>query len=125
MNKYKILNCAKNFSSGILQNYLVFISAKKYFKFFSRAAQLYLWKSKGMPEETIEKITTSDNTFTPTLVENSSLPIAKFNVNWFIGYNVNIFTKTENLYISYILDTWVVGNGVTWDKSSVKFKKHF
>ena len=58
-----------------------------------------------MPEESIENITTSDDTFTPTLVENSSLPIAKFIVNCLIRYNVYIFTKAVNLYISYILDT--------------------
>ena len=54
-----------------------------------------------MPEESIENITTSDDTFTPTLVENSSLPIAKFIVNCLIRYNVYIFTKAVNLYISY------------------------
>ena len=35
INKYKILNGTKYFSSAILQNYLVFISGNKYFKFFS------------------------------------------------------------------------------------------
>ena len=34
INKCKILNGIKHFSSGILQNYLVFISANKYFTFF-------------------------------------------------------------------------------------------
>ena len=34
INKYSILNGTKYFSPGILQNYLVFISAKKYFNFF-------------------------------------------------------------------------------------------
>ena len=30
INRYKILNAAKHFSSGIFQNYLVFIPAKKH-----------------------------------------------------------------------------------------------
>ena len=32
INKYSILNGAKYFSWGVLQNYLVFVSANKYFK---------------------------------------------------------------------------------------------
>ena len=32
MDKFSILNGAKHFSSGIFQNYLVFIRAKKYIK---------------------------------------------------------------------------------------------
>ena len=34
INGYKILNGARYFSSGTLQNYLIFLSNKKYFKFF-------------------------------------------------------------------------------------------
>ena len=35
INKVIILNGAKYFCSGIFQNYLVFIPAKKYIKYFS------------------------------------------------------------------------------------------
>ena len=35
IDKFSILNGAKYFSSGIFQNYLVFIPAKKYIKYFS------------------------------------------------------------------------------------------
>ena len=35
INKYSILNGEKYFYSGILQNYFVFIPAKKYIKYFS------------------------------------------------------------------------------------------
>ena len=35
MNKFSILNGAKYFSSGMFQNYLVFIPVKKYLKYFS------------------------------------------------------------------------------------------
>ena len=41
INKYKILKGVKYFSSGILQNYLVFISPKKYFKCFSHTTQCF------------------------------------------------------------------------------------
>ena len=34
INKFSILNRAKYFSSGIFQNYLIFIPAKKYIKYF-------------------------------------------------------------------------------------------
>ena len=35
INGYKILNGAKYFSSGIFQNYFVFIPAKSYIKYFN------------------------------------------------------------------------------------------
>ena len=35
INKFSILNGAKYFSSGMFQNYLVFIPAKKYVIYFS------------------------------------------------------------------------------------------
>ena len=37
INKFGILNEAKYFSLGIFQNYLVFIPAKSYIKYFSGA----------------------------------------------------------------------------------------
>ena len=50
INKFIILNGAKYFSSGIFQNYLVFIPAKKYSKYFSGTTRINLWKSNGMSE---------------------------------------------------------------------------
>ena len=41
-NKFSILNGAKYFSSGIFQNYLVFIPAKKYIKYFSGTTRIEL-----------------------------------------------------------------------------------
>ena len=35
VNKFSILNREKYFSSGIFQNYVVFVPAKRYFKYFS------------------------------------------------------------------------------------------
>ena len=57
INKFSILNGSKYFSSGIFQNYLVFISAKEYVKYFSGTTRIESLKSNGMPEESIENIT--------------------------------------------------------------------
>ena len=50
INKFSIFNGAKYFSSGIFQNYLVLIPAKKYIKYFSDTTQIDWWKSNGMSE---------------------------------------------------------------------------
>ena len=42
IDKFSILNGAKYFSSGIFQNYLVFIPAKKYIKYFSGTTRIDL-----------------------------------------------------------------------------------
>ena len=44
INGYKILNRASYFSSGTLQNYLIFFSNKKYFKFFTNASKIFTGK---------------------------------------------------------------------------------
>ena len=56
INKFSILNGAIYFSSGIFQNYLVFIPAKKYIKYLSGTTWIDLWKSNQMSEEYIENI---------------------------------------------------------------------
>ena len=45
---------------GTRQNYLIYFSYKKYFRFSN--------KSIGLLEESIENITTSDSNFAPTLI---------------------------------------------------------
>ena len=90
-----ILNGAKYFSSEIFQNYVVFIPAKKYIKYFR--------KFNGMPEESIENITTSDSNFAPTFVHHNLLPDMKFNAHCLIKSNISIPKKVINLYISYAL----------------------
>ena len=42
INKFNILNGAKKFSSEIFQNYLVFIPARKYIKYFSDITRIEL-----------------------------------------------------------------------------------
>ena len=87
IDKYSILNFAKYFSSGILQNYLVFILAKKDFNFFSCRAQ------------NIENIPRSDNTFAPTFINSYPLPDTKLNGHCLIN-NISIPKKLINLYFS-------------------------
>ena len=52
----------------MLQNYFVFIPAKKYVKYFSRTTQNYSWKSDGMSQGSIENIAKSDRLSVPTLI---------------------------------------------------------
>ena len=57
INRFSILHGAKYFSLGIFQNYLVFIPAKKYIKYFSGTTWIESWKSNRISEESIENIT--------------------------------------------------------------------
>ena len=54
INKFSILNGAKNFSSGIFRNYLLFIPARKYIKYFSGTNWTDSWKSNKRSEESIK-----------------------------------------------------------------------
>ena len=51
------INDAKCFSSEIFQNYLSFIPAKKYIKYFSDITRINSWESNKISEENIENIT--------------------------------------------------------------------
>ena len=52
-----------------------------------------------MSEGSTENITTTDNTFAPTLINFYPLPDAKFNGNCLINSNIFDFRKVINLYI--------------------------
>ena len=73
MIKFSILNEAKYFSSGIFQNYLVFIPAKKWIKYFSGTTRIDWWNTNGMLDEYIEIITKSDSNFAQTFVDHHVL----------------------------------------------------
>ena len=103
INKFSILNGAKYFSSGIFQNCLVFIPAKKYIKHFSGTTQIELWKFNGMPEENTDNITKSNSNFAPTFVDHHVLPDISFNGHCLIKNNISIPKNVINLYISYKL----------------------
>ena len=60
---------AQIFSSGVFQNDLVFIPAKKYIKDFSGATRIDSWKYNGIAAENIKNITKSYSNFTPTFVD--------------------------------------------------------
>ena len=55
INKFSVPNGAKYFSLGIIQNYLVFIPAIKYIKYFSGTTRIESCKFNGMSEESIVK----------------------------------------------------------------------
>ena len=100
INKDRIFNSAKYVSSCVLPDYLVFISAIKYIELFCDITQMYSWKPKGTSGESIEKITISENTFAPTLVNSYQLSHIKFGRNCFINSNIFVFRKLINLYLS-------------------------
>ena len=87
-----MINDAKHFS-GILQNYFIFISAKKYVKYFSGTNQIYSWKSNGISEESIRNITKSDSFFAPTFVNHYLFRDVNFNGHCLINNNIYIPKK--------------------------------
>ena len=100
INKYNILNRAKSFS-GIFQNYLVFIPAKKYIKYFHGTTQIYSWKSNRISEKT-----KSDSNFTPTFADHHVLPDMNFNGHCLINNNISISKKVIKIHISSIRYQW-------------------
>ena len=90
VNQFIILNGAKNLSSGIFQNYLVFIPAKKYIQRFSGTTRIVSWKSNGISEEIIEIITESDCNIAPFFVDHHELQDIKFNGHCLINNNIFI-----------------------------------
>ena len=94
------------FFSELFQNYLVFIAAKKYIKYFSGITWIDSWKSNRMSKENIENITKSDSNFAPTFVDQHVLPDKHFNGHCLIN-NIYDPKKVINIYISYILNLWL------------------
>ena len=94
INKFNILNEAKYFPSEIFQDYLVFIPAKKYIKYFSGTTRNDLWKSNEMSKENIEDITKSDSSFPSTLVDHYIFPDVNFNGRCLINY-ISIHNKNN------------------------------
>ena len=101
IGEFSILNGAKYFSSEIFQNYLVFIPANKYIKYFHATTRIYSRKSNGMSEENIVNLTKSDSNFAPTFVDHHLLPEVILNGYCLIKNNISIPKKVINLYICY------------------------
>ena len=93
INRFSIHSGSKYFSSGIFQNYLVFIPAKKYIKYLSGTTQIDSWKSNGMSEENFKNVTKSDSKFAPTFVDHDLLPDINFNEHCLINNNISILKK--------------------------------
>ena len=106
MNKFSVLNGAKYFSSGIFEIYLVFMSAKKYIKYFNSTTRIGSWESNGISEENIENITKSDGNFAQTFVDHLVLTDISFNENCLIN-NIYIPKKVINIYTSYTVTPWL------------------
>ena len=106
MNKFSVLNGAKYFSSGIFEIYLVFMSAKKYIKYFNSTIRIGSWESNGISEENIENITKSDGNFAQTFVDHLALTDISFNENCLIN-NIYIPKKVINIYTSYTVTPWL------------------
>ena len=100
INRFSLLNGAKYFSSGLFQNYLVFISAKKFIKYFSGTTRIDSQKSNEMSQKNIENIIKSGSNFAPTFVDYHSF--LNFNGHCLIN-NISVPKKVINLYISYTL----------------------
>ena len=57
------------------------------------------WKSNGMSEENIEKVTKLDSLFSPTFVDHHVLPDINFNGRHLIKINISIPKETINIFI--------------------------
>ena len=57
---------------------IIFYLYQKYIKCFNGTDQIYSWKSNEMSEESIEKITKSNNRFAPTFVNHYISPDVSF-----------------------------------------------
>ena len=99
VKRYGILIGAKHFSSFVLENYLVFISANNYIVFFSGIPEIYSWKSKRMSEESIKTPPRPDNNFALIFISSYSLPDVEFG-HCLINSNISDFKKVIHLHIS-------------------------
>ena len=82
-------------SSGIFQNYLVFIPAKKYIKYFRDTTKIDSWKSNGTSEKSVENITKSDSNFAPIFADHYLLPDINFNGHCLINNNISVPKKSN------------------------------
>ena len=84
INKFNILNGTKYFPLAISQNYLVFIPAKRYIKYFSGTTWI-------------------DRNLAATFVDQHLLPGINFNGHYLIN-NISIPKNVTNLCIYYTLN---------------------
>ena len=65
-----------------------------------------MWKSNGMSEENIEKITKSDINFARILVDHHVLTDINFNTHSLIN-SIYIPKKVINIYVPYTINPWL------------------
>ena len=73
INRSKILNGRRYFSSGTLQNHLRYVLYNKYIRIFSNTSNVLPWKSIETSEDSIENTNTCGSNFAPTLISYSPL----------------------------------------------------
>ena len=100
INKFSIRNEANFFSSGIFQNYLEFILAKKTLNILVALLGLI----RGNLIECQKKILKIYCNFAPTFVDHHILPDITFNGHCLIKNNISIPKNVASLYIFYKLN---------------------
>ena len=91
-----------HFEEDSTQNYLVFQPIHRYFKKISNSDYMYSWKSKGLSDETIGSITTSNNKITPELNYYGTKIRVKFSGSCLKQDKVTYsHGKIVNIYIVY------------------------
>ena len=96
INQISIFNGVKYFTSGIFQNYLVFIPAKKYISLLNMLVALHGLISGKNVRKNIKDITKSDSNFAPTFVDHHLLWDIYFNEPCLIN---NVPKKLINIYL--------------------------
>ena len=71
---------------------------------FSGTTRIESWKSYGVSEDNIEKITKSETNFAPMFSDHHLLPDVNFNGHCLTKNNISISKKVINLNISYTLN---------------------
>ena len=113
MNKLKTFDSSyfigkSHFEEDGTQNYLVFQPMYRYFKVFSITQYLeYVseWKSKGLSNESIKAISTSDNRLNPTLSYYDTKTRVQFTGSCSKFSKISYtHGKVVNIYIVYELD---------------------
>ena len=62
-----ILGSKSHFEEDGTQNYLVFQSIQRYFKEVANTKDISEWKSKGLSNQSIKPLATSDNSLSPLI----------------------------------------------------------
>ena len=128
INQFRILNEAKYFSSGIFQNYLVFMPDKKYIRYVNGTSWINSWKSNRMWQGNIEKINKSGRNLAQVFVDHHIFSDINFNGHCLIKNNISITKKVINLYFldttqrALHVESTSIRRGYYVDTSKTKFR---